>query len=203
MFTNFAKLIPVRNKLLLSLGLLLLFFSNCKDTRKQFTLDGYFKEFFAFGNGSEWTYVLASDTQQKMHMKVHNYSNGRMDWDAFSQEFIDYDLFCDNGDTFKIRAIADEGNVVRSSLFVLDSFLRVSNQWFYTTNNFSTVLANGDTIAMLPVFRVGDIEYSNVLEVIPSFKRYFKRFYIAKNIGFIRRDMVNGKTYLLKSYSLQ
>lgn len=184
----------------------LLFFAvSCAkfNSKKHYRLDSYFKSFFSFNNGSEWKYTLQSDTSVVETVKLVGFSKGIMSWDAFDQEFIQYDLHSDRDSIYKMRTVADDNGVALANLLVRDTFFRIAAQWFYNSNQFSGISGTGDTFNVHDTFYQNGKTYTDVIELRPKKSKYFKAVYMARNIGIIRKDFVSGRNYILKSYYVQ
>lgn len=172
-------------------------------TVQHFTLDPSIKAFFNYNDGSRWNYVLESDTNVKEVVTVQGHKEGKMVWDAFTQEFFDYDLVSDRDSSLKLRAIADENNVCRAALLVKDTSYKQVVSWYYTGGFYSGANGNQDTLDMRNQVTINGINYSNVLVISPASNPYYRKLYFAKNIGIIRKELTGGKVYTLRSYSVQ
>ncbi len=181
----------------------LLGFASCKETKQHFTLNSYFKEFFRYGNNSQWTYVLASDTTLKERVTLAGLQDGKMVYDAFDQEFFAYDLNSDVENQIKIRAVADQNNINRLGFIYFDVTYTTIFELFYSEGVFSATSGRNDVLNFLPTYTVNGKTYNEVVEMLPNNNNYFTAIYFAKNIGIIRKDLKNGKTYYLQSYSLK
>ncbi|MCC7298003.1 MAG: hypothetical protein IT244_06680 [Bacteroidia bacterium] len=181
----------------------LLFLGACDkfSTKKHYTLDPSFRTFFNYQNGSEWKYFEVSDTSKVETVTVSGYLSGRMTWDAFDQEFIQYDLVSDKDSTLKLRAVADENNVARASLLVKDTLFKQCAEWYYVSGQFAGSAL--DSFVMHPTYVQNGKSYNEVIELIPKSSILFKRLFIAKSIGIIRKELKSGKTFVLKSYQVQ
>lgn len=175
----------------------------CKDTKEHFTLDTYFKEFFRYKDGSQWTYVLASDTTKKETVTVAGLQDGKMVYDAFDQEFFAYDLNSDVENQIKIRAVADQHKINRMGFIYSDVTYFSIFELFYSDGAFSATSGVNDVLTYHPTYVVDGKTYSEVVEMLPYNNNYFTAVYFAKNTGIIRKDYKNGKTYYLRSYSLK
>jgi hypothetical protein len=178
---------------------------SCKkwSSKKSFVIDQNFRSYFNFKNGSEWAYTLESDTTIIETVKLVGYMEGKTVWDAFDQEFIQYDLVSDRDSMYKLRAIADEDNVVNTSLLVRDTFFRIAAQWYYLYNTFTGITGTGDTFTFYSNYLQKGKTYTDVIELKPKSSKYFKSLAMARNVGIIRKNMVSGKNYVLKSYKVQ
>lgn len=194
----------MRSILYLILSSLLLLGSCGKfSTKEHYTLDANFKSFFNYRNGSEWHYFDLADTNYKEVVTVTGHLQGKMVWDAFDQEFIQYDLISDKDSLYKLRAVAEAVNVSRAVLLVQDTNYRQAAEWYYAGGNFSGVAGNGDTFNFYPTYRMQARDYTDVIELIPRRPRLDKRIFIARGIGIIRKEKVSGRTLVLKSWTVQ
>lgn len=172
-------------------------------SKKHYTLDPDFKVFFNYHDGSQWKYVLESDTNIVEIVSVVNHKEGRMDWDAFDQEFFEYDLLSDRDSNCKLRAIADENKVTRAAFFRKDTGVyHLALEWYFSDGSYHSSGGTGDSVRVLPQKIVNGRLYTNVLEIVPADHSRYNRMYIARNVGIVRKELANGKVYLLKSYSL-
>lgn len=195
----------MKRLLLLVVPALFIFLGSCSklDSKKHFTLNPEFVAYFKFNKGSQWKYYEQSDTTLIETAVATDLVEGKMVWDAFDQEFIQYDVESDLPSHYKIRAVADENEVTKATFFVLDSFYRIGAQWYYSNGNFNAVANTGDSLRVLPTYTTGGKTYNSVLELKPANSDHFKTMHIAKNIGIIRKELKSGKTFILKSYQLQ
>jgi hypothetical protein len=192
--------------LLWTVILVLAFFAgSCEklSSKKSYTIDPVFREYFNFKNGSQWKYILLSDTTVTETVELQGYLNGKSVWDAFEQEFLQYDLVSDIDSSYKLRAVADEFNSVNTSLLVKDTFYRIAAQWYYFSNTFTGLSGTGDSFTYHPQYLLRGKNYADVIELIPKGSRYFKALFMARHVGIIRKDMKGGKSYVLKSWQVQ
>jgi hypothetical protein len=183
--------------------LLLVFTSSCEKSRKHFTLDPVLRQYFSFANGSQWKYTLLSDSSQLETVTVENYVNGKMVWDAMDQEFIQLDLISDKDSIYKHRAIADENNASRAVMFVRDGHFKTVMEWYSASGNLAGQKGSADSFTLHPTYTVQNKTYTNVIELKANKPVVFSRLFIAPNVGVIRKELLSGKVYVLKSYTLQ
>lgn len=188
---------------LLAAGLLLL--SGCEklNSKKHYVLDAGFQTYFNFNNGSEWNYTEMGDSTDKEKVVVSGFLKGKMVWDAFDQEFLQYDLVSDRDSIYKLRSIADENNVARASLLVRDTAFKQAAEWYYVAGQFVGSSGSGDSFIYHASYSQGGKVYQDVIELKPKMSAYFKRIYMSRNVGIIRKELTSGKVYLLKSYLVQ
>ncbi|MBL7812522.1 MAG: hypothetical protein JNL57_09895 [Bacteroidetes bacterium] len=170
---------------------------------QHYRLDPGFTSYFRYGNGSTWTYTLASDTQVKETVQMNGFQQGKMNWDGFDQEFFSYELITDNGSKELVRAVATEGQTARWALLIWDTSYRQAAEMYYTTAGFAGVSGQMDTLNFYSQYIAGDRNYTDVVELKLKNKRYYKALYFARNVGIIRKDQSNGKTWFLKNASLK
>lgn len=202
--TYFAKLIRVRQLLLIFISAGLIFASGCEKsgTKKEFKLDQYFRDYFYFREGSTWTYQLAGDTNVKEHVTVKNQREGVMGWEDIEQEFFTYELVSDYDSQQIVRAVATDYSTGRWALLYKDTAYRQVAELYYNSNQISGVQGNNDTVNFLSTMSVGDVTYNDVVELRSSRRKVVKTLYYSKKVGIIRRDYVDGRVFLLKSYQL-
>jgi hypothetical protein len=183
----------------------LLFIGACKkfETSKQFKMNSYVKSYFQFKTGSNWVYVLENDSSKKTVTAVQNYREGTMILDDLTAEFFEYDLQSSEDSLLKLRAISDDNNVNWANFLVKDTMFKIALQWYNNGSAFSVVDGTKDTLSVLETKTVNGMVYRNVLELAPYKKIYFKKVWVAQNIGIIQKQMKDGKVYMLKSYFLQ
>lgn len=183
----------------------LLFTAACNkfETVKHFTINPSVKSFFQYKTGSTWEYVLETDSTKKAVTTVLNYREGKMVWDAFTQDFFEYDLVSPLDSLIKLRAIADENNISWTNFLYRDTTYKVALQWFNVNGNFTAVNGTGDTLNLLSSKMVKGVTYNSVMELAPARKTLFRKVWIAQNVGIIQKQLKNGDMYMLKTYSLQ
>ncbi len=170
---------------------------------KHFVIDSGVRSYFQYKTGSNWEYVLQTDTNVKVTTTVLNYKEGKMQWDAFSQEFFEYDLSSPIDSLVKLRAIADDNNVTRINLLYRDTTFKVAMQWYYVGGIYTAVSGTNDTLNMLGTRNVNGKNYDEVMEYAPAKKSLYRKLWIARNVGIVRKEMKDGRVFLLRSYSLQ
>lgn len=182
---------------------ILLVSCNKLQTVQHFKMPPYMRDFFNYNDGSKWHYHEISDTNIKETVTVTGHREGKAVWDAFDQEFFEYDMSSDRDSMFKLRAIADENDIARLSLFQRDTSFKTMISWYFVGGAFSSISGTGDSVILHPQFVVNSISYADVLEFVPAIPRHIKRLFLARHVGIVRKDMANGKVFLLKSYTLQ
>lgn len=183
----------------------LLFLSGCEkfNSKKHYVLESGFRSFFSYNNGSEWLYHEINDTSDTQKVAVSGFLSGKMSWDAFDQEFLQYDLISNTDSSYKIRAIADENNVARAVLLVKDTFYKQSAEWYYLNGQFAGTSGSGDSFSFYPNYVQAGTNYTDVIVLKPKKSAFFKRIFIARKVGIIRKELTSGKIYILKSYLVQ
>ena len=186
-------------------ALALLFFSACEKsgTRKLYVLDGYFKSYFEFKEGSTWNYYLYNDTNVKETIQLSNLVKGIMYWEDMEQEFFTYNLNSSIDSQMIVRAAATPDNTGRWALLYNQNNFRQIAELYYNTNQIGGVQGNNDTVTYLSTFNVSDVVYNDVIKLKSSRNRVVSHLYFAKNVGIIRRDYTDGRIFLLKSYLLK
>ncbi len=186
-------------------ALALLFFSACEKsgTRKLYVLDGFFRSYFEFKEGSTWQYYLNSDTNVRETVQLSNFVQGIMIWEDMEQEFFTYSLNSSIDSQMIVRTAATPDNTGRWALLYNQNNYRQIAELYYNTNQLSGVQGNNDTVTYLSSFNVSDVVYNDVIKLKSSRNRVVSHLYFAKNVGIIRRDYVDGRIFLLKSYSLK
>jgi hypothetical protein len=183
--------------------LFLLSLGACDKSQKHFKLDPVFRQYFDFPNGSSWDYVALNDTTDKETVVAKDFLEGKIFWDALDQEFIQVDLHSNKDSIYKLRVIADDNNTNRASLFVKDTFFKTTMEWYTAFGIMAGVKGSGDSFTLHPSYTVRGKTYSNVMELRPLQSIEYIKLFVAPNVGVIRKDLVSGKSYVLKSYSLQ
>lgn len=183
-------------------GLLLV--SGCSkfESVKHFKMDAAVRSYFQYKEGSKWEYVLESDSNVRETTTVVNYLEGKMVWDAFDQEFFEYNLSSTRDSSLKLRAIADDKELSRASLIVKDTSYKLALQWTFAGGIYAAVSGTGDTLKTYSSKMVRGISYSDVMEFIPAKKVFYRNVWFAKNVGIIRKQRLNGEVMLLRSFSL-
>ena len=186
-------------------ALALLLFSACEKsgTRKLYVLDGFFRSYFEFKEGSTWQYYLNSDTNVRETVQLSNFVQGIMIWEDMEQEFFTYSLNSSIDSQMIVRTAATPDNTGRWALLYNQNNYRQIAELYYNTNQISGVQGNNDTVTYLSSFNVSDVVYNDVIKLKSSRNRVVSHLYFAKNVGIIRRDYVDGRIFLLKSYSLK
>jgi hypothetical protein len=184
-------------------ALFLVLIGGCGKSQKHFKLDPAFKQYFLFKNGSKWLYSSVSDTSDKETITSHDLMEGKMFWDAQDQEFIQVDLFSDRDSSYKLRAIADDQDVNRAVVIVKDVQYKKTMEWFSAFGVLSGIKGTGDSFTLHPTYVVEGNTYNNVVELKPASPVRYKRLFMAPGVGIVRKEMLSGKTYVLKSYLLQ
>lgn len=186
-------------------ALALLFFSACEKsgTSKLYVLDGFFRSYFEFKEGSTWQYYLNSDTNVRETVQLSNFVQGIMIWEDMEQEFFTYSLNSSIDSQMIVRTAATPDNTGRWALLYNQNNYRQIAELYYNTNQLSGVQGNNDTVTYLSSFNVSDVVYNDVIKLKSSRNRVVSHLYFAKNVGIIRRDYVDGRIFLLKSYSLK
>ena len=176
--------------------------SGCRKlaSRDLYSLDANFKSIFSFTEGSTWTYYLSTDTSKKETVVLKNKLEGKMRFDNLDQEFVSYELHSSTDSQQLVRCMATGENTARWAMLYKDTFYRQVAEMYYSATLFSGVMGNGDTVNYLPVLSVGDIMYYNVVELRSARKKIFSRLYFSGNTGIVRKDYVDGRIYLLKSF---
>ncbi|MFM7765340.1 MAG: hypothetical protein ACKO6I_06725 [Sphingomonadales bacterium] len=176
--------------------------SGCRkfSSRDLYSLDANFKSIFSFPEGSTWTYYLSTDTNQRETVILKNKQEGKMRFDNLEQEFISYELHSTRDSQQLVRCMATGENTARFALLHKDTFFRQVAEMYYSSSLFSGIMGNGDTVNYLPTLSVGDVMYFNVIELKSSRKKIYSRLYFSSNTGIVRKDYVDGSTYLLKSF---
>jgi hypothetical protein len=195
----------VRSVICIISALALLFFSACEKsgTRKLYVLDGFFRSYFEFKEGSTWQYYLNSDTNVRETVQLSNFVQGIMIWEDMEQEFFTYSLNSSIDSQMIVRTAATPDNTGRWALLYNQNNYRQIAELYYNTNQLSGVQGNNDTVTYLSSFNVSDVVYNDVIKLKSSRNRVVSHLYFAKNVGIIRRDYVDGRIFLLKSYSLK
>jgi hypothetical protein len=186
-----------------ALGLLLVSACEKSGTRKLYVLDGYFGSYFEFKDGSTWNYYLNNDTNVRETVVLSNYVAGVMLWEDMEQEFFTYTLNSSIDSQMIVRTAATPDNTGRWALLYNQNNFRQIAELYYNTNQIGGVQGNNDTVSYLSSFNVGDVVFNDVIRLQSNRKRVLKELYFAKNVGVIRRDYVDGRIFLLKSYSLK
>ena len=186
-----------------ALGLLLVSACEKSGTRKLYVLDGYFRSYFEFKDGSTWNYYLNNDTNVRETVVLSNYVAGVMLWEDMEQEFFTYTLNSSIDSQMIVRTAATPDNTGRWALLYNQNNFRQIAELYYNTNQIGGVQGNNDTVSYLSSFNVGDVVFNDVIRLQSNRKRVLKELYFAKNVGVIRRDYVDGRIFLLKSYSLK
>lgn len=186
-----------------ALGLLLVSACEKSGTRKLYVLDGYFRSYFEFKDGSTWNYYLNNDTNVRETVVLSNYVAGVMLWEDMEQEFFTYTLNSSIDSQMIVRTAATPDNTGRWALLYNQNNFRQIAELYYNTNQIGGVQGNNDTVSYLSSFNVGDVVFNDVIRLKSNRKRVLKELYFAKNVGVIRRDYVDGRIFLLKSYSLK
>ncbi len=186
-------------------ALALLLFSACEKsgTNKLYVLDGFFRSYFEFKEGSTWQYYLNSDTNVRETVQLSNFVQGIMIWEDMEQEFFTYSLNSSIDSQMIVRTAATPDNTGRWALLYNQNNYRQIAELYYNTNQLSGVQGNNDTVTYLSSFNVSDVVYNDVIKLKSSRNRVVSHLYFAKNVGIIRRDYVDGRIFLLKSYSLK
>ena len=176
--------------------------SGCRKlaSRDLYSLDANFKSIFSYPEGSTWVYYLSTDTQQKETVTLKNRLQGKMRFDNLEQEFISYELHSNTDSQQLVRCMATGENTARWALLYKDTFYRQVAEMYYSASLFSGVMGNGDTVNYLQSLSVGDVMYFNVIELRSARKKKYSRLYFSGNAGIVRKDFVDGRIYLLKSF---
>ena len=169
-------------------------------SKELYGLDDNFKCLFSFPEGSTWVYYLSTDTQQKETVLLKNRLQGKMRFDNLEQEFISYELHSSTDSQQLIRCMATGENTARWAMLYKDTFYRQVAEMYYSSSRFSGVMGNGDTVNYLASLSVGDVMYYNVIELRSARQKKYSRLYFSGNTGIVRKDCVDGRTYLLKSF---
>lgn len=182
----------------------LIFAAGCEKsgTKKEFLLDQQFRDYFYYRNGSEWNYILASDTNVKETVMVQNLKEGQMFWEDIVQDFFTYELSSNTDSLQIIRAIASDYNTGRWAMLYRDTTFKQVGELYYAASQIGGVQGNNDTVNYLSSMSVGDKTYNDVVELRSARKKIIRRLYFARKVGIIRRDYMDGRVYLLKSYTL-
>ncbi len=173
------------------------------ETKKEFKLQDGFKDYFDMKAGSEWIYMKSSDTTILDTIIASNYQAGKMVYDAFTQEFFSYDLLSKRDSNFIVRAIADQNETDRIAIIRDDPGFNIGVQLYFDKIGFDVVDGRGDVLTQLDSFTVGDKTYKKVLKIVlnPN-NAVFKNVYISPEVGIIRRDDVNGSTWILRKANI-
>ncbi len=200
----FANVNTLRQVLYIGLliGGIFVFLPGCRKfaSKEVYRLDANFKSIFSFPEGSTWVYYLAKDTQQKETVVLKHKLEGKMRFDNLEQEFISYELHSSIDSQQLVRCMATGENTARWALLSKDTFYRQIAEMYYSAALFSGVMGNGDTVNYLPNLSVGDVMYYNVIELRSARKKKYSRLYFSGNTGIVRKDCVDGRIYLLKSF---
>ncbi len=203
-FSYFANVNTLRqvNYIVLLIGGIFMSLSGCRKlaTKETYSLDANFKSIFGFPEGSTWVYYLATDTLKKETVVLKNRMAGKMRFDNLEQEFISYELHSTIDSQQLVRCMATGENTARWALLYKDSIYRQVAEMYYSASLFSGVMGNGDTVTYLPSLSVGDIMYYNVIELRSARKKKYSRLYFSGNTGIVRKDYVDGRIYLLKTF---
>ncbi|MBS3914753.1 MAG: hypothetical protein KG003_09645 [Bacteroidetes bacterium] len=181
----------------------LIWMTSCDKSQKHFKIDALMRSYFSFGNGSTWTYYSLSDSADKEQIVVQDRTEGKMVWDAFDQEFIQVDLASDKDSIYKLRVIADDQNTSRAVMFVKDTFFKHTMDWSCASGILSGIKGSGDSFTLHPSMTIAGKTYANVVELKPLHSVVYRKIFLAQNIGIVRKELLSGKTYVLKSYSVQ
>lgn len=195
----------MRQPAIIFLSALTILFSSCEKvgTKKLYKLDEGFKSYFKANDGSFWKYKLATDTSVVETVISSGFESGDLYWEDLVQEFFTYNLTSDIDSPMIVRTVATADFAARWALLRRDTGFKQIAELFYTSAQLSGVGGNNDTVNYLPSMNVGDVVYNNVVELISARKRHVKKLYFASNIGIIRKDLTDGRIFLLSEYKLK
>ncbi len=186
----------------ISISLLLLGACESVGTKKEYKLDAEFKSYFLFNDGSTWKYTLASDSSVVENVKCEAMKSGQMYWEDMIQDFFTYNLKSDRDSLMIVRTVATTNEVARWALLRQDTIYKQIAELFYTSSKLTGVTGNKDSVHYHGSISVRDVVYNDVVELISNRKMYVSRLYFAKNIGIIRKDLTDGRVFLLSEYNL-
>lgn len=196
-----ANSVRVKTIILGLLGIAISTFSSCGklETKQEFKLADGFKDYLEFKEGTEWIFMKQSDTTITDTATVQGYQTGKMVYDAFTQEFFNYNILCRKDSSYLVRAVADRNQTDRISIIRDDPSFNIGVQLFKDQVGYAVVDGRGDILTTLDTFSVAGRKYSQVLKVeLNPNNPVFNTVYLVPGLGIVRKDCKTGVNWYLK-----
>jgi hypothetical protein len=163
-------------------------------------------DFVSFGNGSVWTYVKQGDTTVKEIVTASNFMTGSNRYDEVQNEFVAYDLISNLNFGIQVRAESGLKDPIDRIVFVTQTDVQLVYGPLFWCNGSDFTGNSGDTVNSFATYMVGDMPFSNVVELRPfndpQFPPMYKSIAISREIGIVKKEYLNGDVYLLRSYKV-
>lgn len=191
-------------KVILGIGLIIIAtgFQQCKNDPEKRFLQSETKEWFDFKDGSQWRYMLSSDTSNIDTVTLKDYSNGFGTPDVFNTEFVYYKIKSQKSFSVNLgieASLNDPMDRITVINLEIDTPAYGPIFWYKRPDFLGYPL---DTFNLYPNYNIADRNYADVLMYSPFKNKLYKTVYFAKNIGIVRKDLINGEKWLLKSYNV-
>lgn len=175
-------------------------FQQCiNDPEKRF-LENETKQWFDYKEGSQWRYMLSNDTTKIDTVKLIDYTNGFGTPDVFNTEFIFYKIKSQKSFSVNIgieAALEDPMDRIIIINLEIDTPAYGPIFWYRKPVFQGYPL---DSLEIFPQLTIADRKYSDVLRFVPYNNKLYKVIYFSKNVGIIRKDLLNGESWILKSH---